>query len=416
MTVREHRMTNQAKRYIAGIVTLWLLVVTASVIWNVKQSQNSYLLTYLENGRSLFNLIVVAREWNAMQGGVYLPVTENIQPNPYLEVPNRDVTTTEGLDLTLVNPAYMTRLIGELADKKDNVKFHITSLNPIRPMNAPTEWEASALETFEHKGQLEYYSYNGAGTSRVFRFMAPLITQQSCLKCHAKQGYQVGDVRGGISITFPVNVKTPWALIISHMLIALAGCGFIFIYGKKLDHNMHTLEDLSNVDGLTRIRNRRYFDESLGREFSYCQRNHTPLSVAMCDLDEFKAYNDAYGHQAGDDCLKQVAQALSDVLKRPGDLVARYGGEEFCIILPVTDAVGARLIGNLLQSRIEALQIPHKTNKVSPYVTISIGVAAYHGDELNRNELLKKADLALYTAKHRGKNCVVVFEDNSDRV
>ena len=110
-----HYMTTRAKRYMITTITLWLMVVTASAFWNVRQAETSSLETYLENGRSLFNLIVTMREWNSQQGGLYLPVTNNIQPNPYLDVPNRDVTTTSSQKLTLVNPAYMTRLIGELA-------------------------------------------------------------------------------------------------------------------------------------------------------------------------------------------------------------------------------------------------------------------------------------------------------------
>lgn len=406
-------MNNKSKRYFVGIIIFWLAVVFASAIWNITQNQKSQLQTYLENGRSLFNLIVITREWNLQYGGVYLTVTDKIQPNPYLDVSNRDITTTSGQKFTLINPAYMTRLIGELADKKDNVKFHITSLKPIRPLNTAAEWEAVALNTFENGKQREYYGYADEGNTSIFRYMAPLVTQQSCLQCHAKQGYKVGNIRGGISITFPVNIKTPWELIISHIIIALGGCGLIFIFGKKLDQTMQILEDLSNLDGLTQIHNRRYFDETLAREFSYSKRNKTHLSVAMCDIDDFKAFNDSYGHQAGDDCLKQVAQTLASVLKRPGDLVARYGGEEFSVILPYTDSAGALIIGNLLQSKIESLRITHKAGKASHYVTISVGVATYHGEDISKNTLVKNADQALYKAKASGKNFVIAMEDNT---
>lgn len=406
-------MNNKSKRYFVGIIIFWLAVVFASAIWNVTQNQKSQLQTYLENGRSLFNLIVITREWNSQYGGVYLTVTDKIQPNPYLDVSNRDITTTNGQKLTMINPAYMTRLIGELADKEDNVKFHITSLKPIRPLNTATEWEAVALNIFENGKQQEYYGYADEGNTSIFRYMAPLVTQQSCLQCHAKQGYKVGNIRGGISITFPVNIKTPWELIVSHIIIALGGCGLIFIFGKKLDQTMQILEDLSNLDGLTQIHNRRYFDETLAREFSYSKRHQTHLSVAMCDIDDFKAFNDSYGHQAGDDCLKQVAQTLASVLKRPGDLVARYGGEEFSVILPYTDSAGALIIGKLLQSNIEALRITHKAGKASHYVTISIGVATYHGEDISKKTLVNNADQALYKAKASGKNFVISMEDNA---
>lgn len=397
-------MNKKAKHYIMGILIVWLMLVFVSAIWNVSQIEKNQFQTYLENARSLFNLIVTTREWNAQQGGVYLPVTDQIQPNPYLDMPNRDVTTTSGQNLTLVNPAYMTRLIGELADRKNNVKFHLTSLNPIRPLNAPEKWESNALQLFENGVLKEYFGYNGEGKSTVFRYMAPLITEQSCLKCHEKQGYKAGDIRGGISITFPVNLKTPWALIVSHILIALIVSPLIFLFGRKLNQTMQTLEDLSNIDGLTQIRNRRYFDETLNREFLYSKRNKVPLSLAICDIDDFKSFNDEYGHQAGDDCLKLVAQTLNGILKRPGDVVSRYGGEEFGIILPNTNKSDVMVIGSLLHTKIESLNIPHKSSKIGPYLTISIGVATYYGNEMSKDGFLHNADQALYKAKAGGKN------------
>jgi len=399
-------MTNKTKFYLAGSVVGWLVMIGISAIWNVSQAMQSQLQTHLESGRSLFNIIVAARNWNSQNGGVYVPITAEAQPNPYLEDPNRDIITTNGQELTLINPAYMTRFIAEVADKQDQVKFHITSLKPIRPGNAPTEWEANALRKFEEKNEPEDYGYSKEGDFVYFRYMAPLITQPSCLACHEKQGYKVGDIRGGISISYPIKMNVPWALIMSHIIIAAGGSSLILFYGGKLGLYMHTLENLSNLDGLTRIHNRRYFDECLAREYAYSKRNNNPLSIAICDIDNFKAFNDLYGHPAGDECLKQVAQALSEVLKRPGDLVARYGGEEFGIILPYTNSEGALTIGHLLQTKVESLQIPHETNEASNNVTISVGVATYSGDDTTRNTLVKMADEAMYKAKSCGKNFV----------
>lgn len=164
----------------------------------------------LERGRVLFNLIELTREWNAGHGGLYVPVTENTQPNPYLEHPQRDLKTLNGLALTMVNPAFMTRQIAELAEKRTGVRFHITSLNPIRPANSADEWEAASLNLFERgdlKERLEYfaqYDYDKAHRP-VHRYMAPLVVKPPCLKCHEKQGYQVGDIRGGISVTMPAE-------------------------------------------------------------------------------------------------------------------------------------------------------------------------------------------------------------------
>jgi len=401
-------MFKRTKKYIFGALFLWLAIISASAFWNVTQAQNSQMQIYLEGGRAFFNQLVITREWNSRHGGVYVPITAETQPNPYLDVPNRDITSTNGQKLTLINPAYMTRLIAELAAEKEQVQFHITSLNPIRPANTPEAWEAQALTSFENTDLKEYYEFsvNKSGKT-VFRYMAPLITQQSCLKCHAKQGYKVGDVRGGISVTSSARFTQPWELILSHVLIGLVGSMFILVFGNRLDRNMLLLENLSNIDGLTQIHNRRFFDETLMREFQYTRRNKIPLAVALCDLDHFKAYNDLYGHQAGDECLKTVAQVFASLLKRPGDVVARYGGEEFGIVLPYTNLEGALAICNSLRAKIESMQIPHKANSIAEYVTVSIGVAVYAGEESSQEMFVKRADEALYLAKSQGRNMVL---------
>ncbi len=157
-----------------------------------------------DRGGVLFRLIEITRDWNARHGGVYVPITAETQPNPYLKDPKRDLTTLDGVKLTKVNPAFMTRQIAEIAEKMDGVKFHITSLNPIRPANEADPWEQQALRDFE-KGAKERLSFIDNGVNPAHRYMAPLLVKQSCLKCHESQGYKLGDIRGGISITMPAG-------------------------------------------------------------------------------------------------------------------------------------------------------------------------------------------------------------------
>jgi diguanylate cyclase (GGDEF)-like protein len=183
------------------------------------------------------------------------------------------------------------------------------------------------------------------------------------------------------------------------------GCALIIRYGTKIGNNIKILEDQSFLDGLTLIYNRRFFDETLKKALLISKRNKVPLSLAICDIDNFKFYNDAYGHPAGDDCLKKVAHALKNVVQRPADLVARYGGEEFGIILPNTDRDGANVVANLLVTKIESLQIPHKASLVNKYVTISVGVATVTGENVDMITFIDHADQALYKAKLSGKNC-----------
>ncbi len=167
------------------------------------------------------------------------------------------------------------------------------------------------------------------------------------------------------------------------------------------------LKELSTVDGLTGIPNRRRFDEVLESEWRRARRNQTPLSLLLMDIDFFKAYNDHYGHLAGDDCLRQLARGLAEIVRRPADLVARYGGEEFVLLLPDTDADGAIWVANRVQDKIKHLNIPHSHSAVADYVTFSIGVATLvPADDQTLFDLIQCADKLLYTAKQNGRNCV----------
>ncbi|MFO7568913.1 MAG: diguanylate cyclase [Smithellaceae bacterium] len=171
------------------------------------------------------------------------------------------------------------------------------------------------------------------------------------------------------------------------------------------------LEHLAAIDGLTQVANRRFFDQTLAREWNRLQRTGEPLSLILCDVDFFKLYNDTYGHQAGDDCLRMVAGALGDTAKRGGDCVARYGGEEFVAILPATDEKGALHVAEKIRQAVEGLAIEHKSSQVAPCVTLSLGVTTFVPSDTSTPEnLIKCADNALYAAKSSGRNCVNLWQ------
>jgi diguanylate cyclase (GGDEF)-like protein len=167
------------------------------------------------------------------------------------------------------------------------------------------------------------------------------------------------------------------------------------------------LRDWAYIDGLTNIHNRRYFDERLNPEWGRATRNNTELSVLLIDVDYFKRYNDYYGHQAGDECLRKVAGAIRSVIERPVDVVARYGGEEFVCLLPDTNMGGALYLAEAIKQTIMALNIAHAASAVLPCVTVSLGVCVktqnYQGSS---DALLRMADIQLYNAKEQGRNCV----------
>jgi signal transduction histidine kinase/DNA-binding response OmpR family regulator len=193
--------------------------------------------------------VQTARLWNASHGGVYAPVSETTQPNPYLKDPLRDVTTVEGLRLTKINPAYMTRQIAEIAAQRNGVRFHITSLRPLRPANAPDTWESAALQSFETGAAEMTELVEDGGGGAVFRYMAPLRVAQPCLGCHAEQGYQVGDIRGGISVDLPADPiltasgRIQSNLIIMHAAVLLVGLGGIGLFLIRLRRHQVALEE-----------------------------------------------------------------------------------------------------------------------------------------------------------------------------
>lgn len=179
----------------------------------------------------------------------------------------------------------------------------------------------------------------------------------------------------------------------------------------QLDRANGMLRALSYLDALTGIANRRHLEESLDYEWRRAVRSMTPLSLLMVDIDWFKALNDHYGHQYGDDCLRQVASTFADTLKRAGDLAARYGGEEFAVVLPSTELAGAASIAEEIRSRVEQLQIPHEPSEVG-IVTVSVGAATcVPTDSTAAAVLVDLADRALYQAKHSGRNRVVTTAD-----
>ncbi|MGQ4648324.1 diguanylate cyclase domain-containing protein [Lyngbya aestuarii] len=175
---------------------------------------------------------------------------------------------------------------------------------------------------------------------------------------------------------------------------------------KQLQMANQELQRLANLDGLTGVANRRRFDEYLEDEWQRMIREKLPLSLILCDIDFFKKYNDTYGHQAGDACLRRVADALRFCAKRSVDLVARYGGEEFAVILPNTTAIGASQVAEEIREVLRSLDITHIKSPVSKYVTLSLGIACIQPKPQSLpNILVAAADKALYQAKAAGRDC-----------
>ena len=173
----------------------------------------------------------------------------------------------------------------------------------------------------------------------------------------------------------------------------------------QIVHQRRLLEQIAALDGLTGIPNRRRFDEALAQEWSRCQRSGLPLSLIVADVDQFKQYNDTLGHAAGDRVLQDVAAALRQAARRPGDLAARYGGEEFVLLLPETDAPQAQLLADELLQRMATRKLPHPAASAAPCVTLSLGgITTIPASNEVAPDFFERADAALYQAKAQGRN------------
>ena len=397
------------------------IVVFALGIFIFLLTRYSYLINNQIRTRAVSQIqqIVKTRAWNAHYGGVYVEKKEGMKSNPYLEDP--DIEMRDGKIFTLKNPALMTREISELFEQEGLLKFRMTSLNPINPANSPDEFEKNALKLFA-KGDKEVAIKEEVNGTTSFRYMIPLFVEESCLKCHAPQGYKTGDIRGGISVRFDIT-EIEKSLSLNKIIIVTLGIisavsllgiiyAFTFVLMKKLEKAKSRIEELAVKDELTRLYNRRYFNARVDDEVKRSHRFRQNLGCIMLDIDLFKKVNDTYGHQAGDMILQNISKAVVKCC-REIDTIARYGGEEFIILLPGTDLKGAYHLADRIRLNVEELKNEYEKGVFIP-VTVSLGVASFTPDDLhkitNGNQIIKYADSALYRAKERGRNRVEVAE------
>ena len=410
----------------AVFVTLvWMVVVIASLAWGAYGHRREALNIAYQNAITAITKDIAFRDWVASHGGVYVPPTEQTPPNPYLHfIPDRDVVTTTGKKLTLMNPAYVLREAQSLYQGEHGESAHITSLKPINPNNAPDEWEKMALNRFE-LGEREVKEVTQSAGVPQMRVMRAFVVDEVCLKCHAHQDYKIGDIRGGISATIPlkplfdIEARDIRDLSISHGIIWLLGMAGIGAYNlvrkREIERiaRQQELEHLASTDALTGLANRHTLVIRAEQELARAKRYGSELSLLMVDIDFFKKVNDTYGHQAGDIVLKKLADIFPLVL-RDTDFAARFGGEEFVILLPETNAENALKAAERLRAWVNDTPVPLQQGEMVKF-TISVGVASYSTSVNNSIEkLISGADKALYAAKETGRNKVCMDGYSAD--
>jgi diguanylate cyclase (GGDEF)-like protein len=223
---------------------------------------------------------------------------------------------------------------------------------------------------------------------------------------------------GGVDyITKPFQAEEVRARVQTHMAMRRLQKELQELNRELAEANQQ-LERLANLDGLTQIANRRHFNNTLEKEWLRMVREKLPISLILIDIDYFKRYNDTYGHLAGDECLKKVAQCIYCTAKRPADLVARYGGEEFVVLMPNTHIKGALTVAEEIRNGIRELKIEHSASDVSLFLSLSMGICGKTPGRASSPEaLLAEADTALYKAKNSGRNRIVAqgIEDDQGR-
>ncbi|SCA56881.1 putative signal transduction protein [Candidatus Terasakiella magnetica] len=258
-------------------VLIWSLIVALSLFHNLTQIEKFTLETAANKGRFIFSMVEDVRLWNARHGGVYVETTDKSPSNPYLKDPQKDIVTTKGRKLTKLNPAYMTRQIAGVIKENSDTLIHLTSLNPINPGNVADEWEKRALKSFEETAK-ERFEFIEFADVQSFRYMAPLMTANACLDCHEHQGYQVGDVRGGISVSF--NATSYMSAqdqqiqnqIILHASIWALLCSLTLMGLKRLRHQLTLLIDVNKrQEEIVHLRTQDLREESRKRHETQAQ-------------------------------------------------------------------------------------------------------------------------------------------------
>ncbi len=387
---------------------VWTLLIFF-LFWWVNSRENEYIhRSHIVQAEILFQQVVDIRTWNSSHGGVYVKVDDKTQPNPYLGVAHRDIVTEDGQVYTLINPAFITRQLAETGEKKNRYKIHITSLTPLRPENKPSKWEEMALKTFEEGVSVKSDLIQGGEGEKRFIYMKPLTVEKGCLECHSHQGYSVGDIRGGISVSFPAGTHLAVSEAFRYQsfgalgIIWLMGMGMFIVvsmYVQEKNQEVEKYRSLALLDELTGLNNRRAFTALVDNQLETAERFSEKALLLFMDIDGMKNINDSFGHDEGDRALLLVSDALLSSV-RGSDVVGRYGGDEFIAFMPKTSLEHRDLTLARILQKVES-----KNNRITKDYTLSISIGVAEFDPLapvSLEKLISIADKDLYGVRDNG--------------
>lgn len=393
-----------------------------SLDWNISNLKAEQEQLAISAAQSNWDKDQAFRQWATKHGGVYVPPTDRTPPNPYLShVERRDVVTTNGMKLTLMNPAYMLRQMTTEFEDTYGVKGKITGKITLNPVNRPDAWELAALERFEKEKISQVVEQSMIDGAPYMRFMKPMYMSKGCEVCHAVMGFREGDLRGGVSIAIPMTPyldamrDTSRSMMVTHLVVWLIGVGgfvafSLYAWRRHTERSalLSRLEHGALYDALTGLPNRFLFSDRLNLSMAKFKRDPRHcFAVCFVDLDRFKNLNDSYGHAMGDELLKAVSDRFRQVL-RPSDTVARMGGDEFTFLLD--DLNQPREAYQITERILESVEKPFPINGQSVNVGASIGICLADNKYKSAEEMLRDADTAMYRAKALGKGRIDIFE------
>ena len=413
----EYNQLKFARKFLIGAaVIITLAISTIFFVFNMRAEELTVSVIH-QQAKSLFKQVILIRRWVTGYGGVYVEVRPGVNPNPFLtSLPGLKVNIVDkesSKQYTLRNPGLVTREMSQLSSEAEGYSFHVSSLKPVNVQtNSPDPFERDALLKFE-QGSTEVYGVEQRQSGPVYRYMGPLSFESSCNKCHSHQGYAVGDIRGGISISVPMHEVLAKMRInrILTAVFALSILGLLFgalafvntRFMKALREAQKKLVDMATVDSLTGLLNRPAGLERVEEELSRHRRSGSPMACLLMDIDRFKKINDSCGHQAGDAVLEEFGAILRKHTRKH-DIVCRYGGEEFLLLLADTSLPAALAAAEKIRTVTSSMTVSFGGKMIN--FTTSIGFDLLKPDDTVAS-IIARADAALYQAKEGGRNKVV---------
>jgi diguanylate cyclase (GGDEF)-like protein len=417
--------TKFIKRYVIILGVVWSLAIVVVLFSHFKDDRQHTIDRVLIRAESLLERDILYRDWSAGHGGVYVPVSEKSPPNPHLEfLPGRDVESVDGRQLTLVNPSYMTHQAFKLSNDAGGSLSKITSLKVLNPANAPDEWERQSLLKFEQGVDSVSGVVSIQGVQFV-RTMRPFFVEEKCIKCHAAQGYKLGEIRGGISIAIPLRpaLETAWHHNVTTVglfaLLWIIGLCGLALLGYRLkcqstlalesdqrrDQAEMNLHFLSNFDRRTNLPNRFMFDKHLQDSFQRVASQGGQVAVAAFELLNFKQIVDTFDHPTGDALLKIMAERLATLLPME-ESIARFGEDRLLFSLTLQDG---QSVVPTVEEILKQVNRPITLENQEFFPLGCFGVAFYPSDASDEKRLVQKAVSALTFSLGEGKSGIELF-------